>query len=550
MMQRRFEVLLSGSREEGVDAWDLHSSAHLFAHHNAHIAPTGTATAHSYTSAGKHQLIVPDTVKPCLHTLSFSLSHTSSSSATAFTSSSLPSVLSAVALSPSSLYLAAASSTSGAVFVWSLRSASLVASVEVHWKAVTCLAWTCDERFVISGGQDGCVNVVALTDALRDDDDQRHLREHVPASALPSPAVAGEAGAAVKAHCSWASHSLAVTAVSAGIGSSHALVWSASLDHTVHAHSIVTQQTVARFVFPTAITALAVTSTASALFAASNNGVVYHQPLISAARKRARNGTAAAVRSAGEGDAGPSMSSSTPLSSLAGHSASVTCLALSFDCSLLASSSRDGSLRLWDARSLQCVRVIRRVGRSAFDWVRFVRDAGEGVDCPPLRAGRRRDDGAVRVRVARSGPRSIDGDAEREEQRRCWEDLLHDWRAQAGQDQLSGLRRELEEERRKRAKAEDEVAQWSSVTRTLYRVCAERVIAEQAAEQETQGTAIRVAHGDVNESEDAEGDAASGEEAAVPADSAHMDSTDEGSDNDDDAERPTPTQDAGSTAPT
>ena len=447
-MPSRFDVLLSGSAGGGVDAWDLDTGAHLYSHTNPRLCPTSTSTCHSHTSTGRHQLLLPDTAKAHVHTLGFSLSHTSSSSTSSSTSSSLPSQFSALCLSPSGLYLAAASAASPTVFLFSQRTASLVGSCSTHYKGVRALLWTADERFVVSGGEDGCVNVTALTDVLADEELQRPLRPFVPSSLLSSGA--GGVGGEVKAHCSFTSHSLPVTALCVAPSSAHPLLLSASLDHTVQVHSLLSQETVQRFVFPCALTCLAVTSTLSSLFAGGSDGLIYHQPLTHA--------TAPPPSS-------PPTATPTPM---AGHAHPVTALSLSFDCSVLVSSSRDGTLRVWDVRTLQCIRVLRQVGRGSFDWCQVVRDVGEGRDWPTLRAGRRREEEAVVPLAGKSGLR-----VEEEEVGRDW---MEDWRVLMGDDERSRLLREVGGERAKRVKAEAEVQRWTELSGEMYRICAQHVL--------------------------------------------------------------------------
>ena len=461
-MPSRFEVLLSGSAGGGVDAWDVDTGANLLSHTNPKLHPTSTSVCHSHSSSGRHALHLPDPAKPYVHQLAFSLSHTSQSSISTSTSSSLPSSFSALSLSPSSLYLAASSSSSPTVFLFSRLTGALLSSYSTHYKGVCALLFSPDERFLLSGGDDGCVNATAVTDALRDDDLQRPLRALLPPSLL-SPSPAPGTGAGVRAHLSFASHSLPVTALAVAAGSAHPLVFSASLDHCVHAHSLVAGQTTQRWLFPCALTALAVTSTLSALFAGGHDGTVYCQPLVRAA-------------AGAGGDGGPGVG---PVP-MAGHALPVTCLALSFDCALLVSASRDASFRVWDARTLQCTRVVRRVGRASFDWCRFVRDTGEGRDWPPLRGQRRRaDEALVPLTVGRAVVTAGGGKGEEGEEGR-WADWMEDWRLLVGEDDRSRLARELEAERQRREAAEAEVRRWTALSTRMYRISAQLMLKERA----------------------------------------------------------------------
>ena len=480
-MSARLEVLVSGSRSQGIECWDVHSAAPLFSHSNARLAPSTHCTSHSHTATGQHQLITVDPAKPLLHSLTFSLSSTSPSFTVPSTSSTLPSPISALVLSPSSLYLVTASSTSPTLSLYAHSSPPtlLTSFPSSHYLPITCLAFTPDERFIISGSEDGCVHATALTDALHSTAHYSHpLHPLLPPTLTPhphptlttnSPSNTGE----VRVHCSFASHSLPITSLTTCPGSSHSLVFSSSLDHSVHVHSLVSHATQQRFVFPCAIACVTVTSTLSAMFAGGTDGTIYHQPLIHAAAKPSPS---------------PSSSSSS-LTSLTGHTLPITCLSLSFDCSLLASTSRDGSLRMWDVRTLQCLRVVKKVGRTSFDWCQFVREVGLGRDWGMGRVGGRRwagvsggeGEGAVRVAVKRWRVGRVGEEGQR------WEEFMEDWRGVMAQDEVSRLRQQLERERARRERAEAEVARWSEQSKKLYGVTVRQAMKRRRTTVEAKG---------------------------------------------------------------
>ena len=241
------ECLVSGSRESGFDVWDVNTAANLLSINNNKASAAHNATVLSATAHGKHQLLTADLRKPYIHVSTFSLaSHSSNSTCS---TSSLPSHLAALSLSPSSHFLLSASSSSPSLYLFSLSSTppTLAATFSSHYRPVSCLGWSADERFVVSGGEDGCVNVHSLTDILHDEhlDDERQLRHYLPTSATLTSAATT---ASSKPYVSFSSHSLAVTALSIPALSHQSLVFSASLDHSVHVHSLVSRQTVQRFV--------------------------------------------------------------------------------------------------------------------------------------------------------------------------------------------------------------------------------------------------------------------------------------------------------------
>ena len=463
---------MSGSRENGFDVWDVNTAANLLSINNNKAAAAHNATVLTTTAQGKHQILTADVKKPYIHISAFTLASHSSNTATS--SSSLPAHLSALALSPSSHFLLAAASSSPSLYVFSLSShpPSLAATFSSHYRPVTCLGWSADECFVVSGGEDGCVNVHALTDILRDEhtEDERQLRQYLPSSASLSLSSVGSA-ATSKPYLSFSSHSLAVTALSIPALSYQSLVFSASLDHSVHVHSLLSTQTVQRFSLPCALTTLVALQTGTAVLAGGNDGNIYYQPLISSATKTAA--TSALARP--PATASSASASSLSYTTLSGHSGSIHALATSSTSSLLASSSADGSIRLWDLHTLHCVRTLHKSSRPAYTYLTFAHSAPAplaGVDWSGLRGSRAREHtSSLTVRAGQRGGRSGDMVASR-----ARGELEAEWRSVRDEGELSEMRRALIEERRKREAVETELEQWKAVNRAMYRKVAAKLL--------------------------------------------------------------------------
>ena len=455
------ECLVSGSRESGFDVWDVNTAANLLSINNAKVSAAHNATAITTTAQGKLQLLSTDIKKPYIHISTFTLASHSSNTTS---SSSLPSHLSALALSPSTHYLLAASSTSPSLHLFSLSTTppSLAATFSSHYRPPTCVAWSADERFVISGGEDGCVNVHALTDLLRDEhtDVERLLRQHASQQSASSPASSG-------AWVSFASHSLGVVGVVCGGLSYQSLVFSASLDHSVHVHSLVTRTTVQRFVLPCALTSLVVLRTGTAVLAGGSDGAVYYQPLITSAVKAATTTTNTA--------ASPS---TVTYSTLSGHSGAINALAVSSTSSLLASASADGSIRLWDLHTLHCIRTINKPSRPPYTHLAFTHttptpNATTTADWSTLRGTRSHAASANLTPTPSHRPTQ-----HRVSGSRRIAEVEAEWRAVCGEGEVSELRRVVVEERRKREAVEAELEQWKAVNRAMYRKIAAKLLSE------------------------------------------------------------------------
>ena len=462
------ECLVSGSRESGFDAWDVNTAAHLLSINNNKAAAAHNATVITATAHGKHQLLTTDIKKPYIHVSAFTLA--SHSSNTTSSSSSLPSHFSALSLSPTSHFLFAASSSSPTLHLFSLSSTppALVATFSSHYRPVTCLGWSADERFIVSGGEDGCVNVHALTDVLREEasEEERGLRHYLSSSTTLTSAATTHSS---KPYVSFSTHSLAVTALSIPALSYQSLVFSASLDHSVHVHSLVSRQTVQRFVLPCALTALVALQTSTAVLAGGSDGNVYYQPLITSATRTA------VVPPPSSSSATFSASSSSSYSALSGHSGSIHALAVSSTSALLASASADGSIRLWDLHTLHCIRTIHKPTRPPCTYLTFVHPTPvqmAGVDWSGLRGSRAKEQSSsltvtARVRGSRDGDNAAS---------RASSELEAEWRGVRDEGELSEMRRALADEKLRREAVQSELEQWKAVNRAMYRKLAAKLL--------------------------------------------------------------------------
>ena len=322
---------------------------------------------------------------------------------------------------------------------------------------------------MLSGGEDGCVNAHALADVLRDEhvDDERQLRHYLPASATLGSAAAS-ASASSRPYGSFSSHSLAVTALSTPALSYQSLLFSASLDHSVHVHSLVSRQTVQRFTLPCALTTLVALRTGSAVLAGGSDGNIYYQPLINSAIKPAATAAVAASAAA------------SSYSTLAGHTGAIAAMAVSsVGSALLASAAADGSIRLWDLTTLHCVRTLQHSSRPAYTYLAFAHTAPAAlpaVDWSGLRGSRARDQHSSTLAVtARQREDSRGGGAAADREAA---ELEAEWRSVRGEGEASEMRRAVAEERRRREAVEAELQQWKAAGRAMYRRVAGRVLEE------------------------------------------------------------------------
>jgi WD40 repeat protein len=141
-------------------------------------------------------------------------------------------------------------------------------------------------------------------------------------------------------------------------------LFSSSKDNSVRLHNISSKTTLLTLLLPASISSVVVDSEQRSVFAACSNGNVYQIDLHKALRPMNTTGSTFAT----------SMNAlSTPSTTMPGHSQSVLSVKLSFDGSLLASASLDGTIRIWDTTTLTCIRTLSRTNRLSFNSLVTVR---------------------------------------------------------------------------------------------------------------------------------------------------------------------------------
>ncbi|KAL4196119.1 hypothetical protein AMTRI_Chr04g181740 [Amborella trichopoda] len=209
-------------------------------------------------------------------------------------------------------------SNSGAIFYWSwnkVASGKMIRKWSAHFRAVTCLVFACDESLLISGAEDGMVMVWSLLKILDD------------------------AGSSVHREHSFSGHSLPITDIVCGFGGCNSTIVSSSEDYTCKVWSLLTGllRTVK---FPSVINSVQLDAGEYALYAGSRDGKIY-------------------VADLNSGHSSHSIYGADIVCALSDHSKAVTSLAFSMDGFSLVSGSEDGTVRVWDVVSSQCIRIFK-----------------------------------------------------------------------------------------------------------------------------------------------------------------------------------------------
>jgi pre-rRNA-processing protein IPI3 len=178
---------------------------------------------------------------------------------------------------------------------------------------------------------------------------------------------------------SRAEHTLPVTSVLLGLGEVNAIAVTASLDRTAKIWQLATGKLLRAAALPAGATAAALDAGEHALYVGCADGSICEVALAGAAA--AQGGGAAATTAAGAA-AAPAAGDVVVME---GHSKPVSSLAISLDGDSLVSGSEDGSVRVWDLRSRQCVRVIASPARApvtaalVVEWPDYLAGVGQGT---------------------------------------------------------------------------------------------------------------------------------------------------------------------------
>ncbi|CAL5226138.1 g8957 [Coccomyxa viridis] len=243
----------------------------------------------------------------------------------------------AVACSPDAVYCAGGGQ-SGTIYLWEVPSGRLLRSWPAHYKAVTVLQFSGDGSILLSGGED----TVALAWFLMDLLDASAPRN---ASQAPQPL-----------H-TWSQHTLPITSIHCG-RTMDPVVVTTSLDQRCNVYSMAKGSLLRTIAFPAALHSAVMDPGEHSLHVGSADGRIFRVSLVGgvAVESALLNSPAAADISMQAHDR-----EWTPLH---GHTQAVTALAYTVDGMFMLSGSEDGTARVWEVRSSQCMRVISAPDRA------------------------------------------------------------------------------------------------------------------------------------------------------------------------------------------
>eukprot|EP01041_Mallomonas_annulata_P004605 gene4605-9150_t len=238
----------------------------------------------------------------------------------------------------------------GRIYCWEISTGNLLQSWQAHFKMVSKLVVSCCGMYLVSSSEDGMVRVWHTTSIVQVTDSRQS-----PENRNQQP------------FRSWSPHSLPVTGMVMLGGISSSRVLSCARDRALVLHDIHADKQCFSIFLPSSLESLAVNLSEDMAFAGSSNGTIFIVDMsvvaASLSAKQTRTNIAVGVSSEPRDNGDASRAVPTGVSCLDGHTRAVTGISCCADNSLIVSVSEDGSLRVWDIWSRQCLRELSPLGK-------------------------------------------------------------------------------------------------------------------------------------------------------------------------------------------
>jgi pre-rRNA-processing protein IPI3 len=216
-----------------------------------------------------------------------------------------------------------AGGVNGTILCWEVSSGRLVCSWSGHSKGVRCLRSTSDASYLVTGGEDGVVSLWAMMDIEQ--------------------MTNGEGCKTICERHSFVDHSQAVTDMFVSGGGVRGRIFTTSLDRTARIFEILSRQLLRTISFDTYLTSIAISTDEKHMFLGGAGGDIMVVNLW--------NGPQSSDNIVQSQESGEHLT-------LAGHSATVTNILMNEHDSQIISSSEDGSIKVWDVASRQCIQTM------------------------------------------------------------------------------------------------------------------------------------------------------------------------------------------------
>lgn len=263
----------------------------------------------------------------------------------------LPEKLAVVKISPAGNWLIGGAQT-GRLYIWEVMSGNLVAIREKHYQEITVIEFGRDDSLVFTGSKDSTVLGWRLYDLVNSGECQPVY--------------------------SWNKvHSLEITGVRLGYGLRN--VYTSSLDNTLRCWDLERNELVSTYILPEKIKAIAVDPAERAVYAGLINGDIL---IVSRYKLNAATGMVEGPKGNNEKITLTYQNNNEILLKRpdSDTKASVTCLDISFDGTVLAAGYSDGQAYTWDITTKQVLRKLTPQ-KEAVSSIQIVSRLRKSVSC-------------------------------------------------------------------------------------------------------------------------------------------------------------------------
>ena len=216
----------------------------------------------------------------------------------------------------------------GWLYLWEIGTGKLLKFWQGHFKPVKVISFAYQDNFFVSSSEDGITKVWDISDVL---------------GGAGSISATGLGRSHIEAFRAFTHHVQPITGMVTRDTGLSSKILSCSLDRTLVVQSLFSSKQVHRIMFSEPLESIACNATCDLVFLGASSGRIFMESLSASALLKMR------------GDGGEDGEKSVFL----GHERAVTSLALTKNGKLLLSGSEDGSVRIWDVGTRQCLKVIQ-----------------------------------------------------------------------------------------------------------------------------------------------------------------------------------------------
>ncbi|KAG4301786.1 hypothetical protein PCK1_001762 [Pneumocystis canis] len=244
----------------------------------------------------------------------------------------LPETLSVFTISHDT-YWAAGGTSQGKLYLWQISSGNLMFVHNAHYQKITAITFVIHDTFFLTGSEDSTLCLWKLSDIV----DLYTQKDKI------------------QPLKTWNDHRLTITDIVCGFGTVNlARVFTSSLDKTIW--DLCTQSLLTTFVFQDPVTCLALDPAERAFYAGTDQGNIYLVDLYGSSEEnpmeffyKAIGGSKKIIQGVKD-----------ELYTFKGHENAISCMALSFDGSLLITGSEDRNVFVWDIATRQMIQAFKK----------------------------------------------------------------------------------------------------------------------------------------------------------------------------------------------